>query len=229
MRCYFADSVLRISWWTVRPVPGITMLTNKLTIANPSTLARKPQIKPLLASKKHFLQEAEGREWNSRRLPELTRLWVWCLLWRSSWLLPGGVLLLSVSSIVSSKPSLPFKPVPSDRGSASPPCLHSPTLPSLMSRLDWRLTWLTSAFYLYFWDQMFFLILTSCTKYTSDTSLSLLPNTQYAPWKAAWRREKGKDLKSDKPGSAIQLLYACGSFLLTHFTELRGFNDIITE
>lgn len=200
------------------------------------------------------------------------------LVRRSSWLLPGGV-LLSVSFIVSSKPSIPFKPVPSDRGSASPPRLHSQTPPSLMNRLDWRLTWLAQAFYLYFWGQRFFSILTSCTKYTPNTApslplpcyvkmtadfLSLLPCSRHAllilvfpetttglgwseltqdmstetnasskhsihPLESSMEKRKRQRLKSDKPGSVIQLLYAWGSFLLTHFTELRGFNEIITE
>lgn len=48
------------------------------------------------------------------------------------------------------------------------------------------------------------------------------------PGRQREEEEKAEILKSDKPGPAIQLLHACGSFILTCFTGLRGFNEIIT-
>lgn len=282
MRCYFADSVLRISWWTVRPVPGITMLTNKLTIANPSKLARKPQIKPLLASKKLFyrrLREESG-------IPRGYRNALGC----GSDVYCGGPLgsFLEVSSSFRSLSlSLLSQVSPSNQSpqAEAPPLHPASTLqfhPVWWSDLNggwhdwhrhfictfgargsswflqvvpntpqthlhhcpyhiiskWLLTYplsypaLNAADMLYWY--LCFHKLQQCWAGVNAPKpwaqkWTLLPSIHYALWKAAWRWEKGKDLKSDRPGSVIQLLYACGSFLLTHFTELRGFNDIITE
>lgn len=121
------------------------------------------------------------------------------LVRKSFWILPGNVLFLSVSFIVSSKPKIPFKPVPSDRGSTSPPTstlkLHPVWETDLMGgyMIDigiLSVLWgpfpctLIFAFFsspccfpggiLSAWKK-FFLILTSCAKYTlhAPPSLSL--------------------------------------------------------
>lgn len=143
-----------------RPIPGITAITNKFTIANPPKLVAKPKSKSqrqlgFPGSEKAFL----GREWWRR--PYSPRHWLWFATWSvwHSWFLPADAHSsvshpgLSVSSFPLSllcQVSPSIIPLSSQSHKQRP---HLSTLSPLSGSIcageqtDWRVTALKGAFY----------------------------------------------------------------------------------
>lgn len=103
---------------------------------------------------------------------------------KSSWLIPADALpSVSLQVLLSLLfHCLFYANIPSNqsRQAKIPPLhtfLHSQVPSTLMNKLEWRVTWLTDAFYPDFRSQRHFLILKSCAKYTLHTPPSLTAPT----------------------------------------------------